>query len=309
MDDDGTYLIERVPIHLLSSGRDLARLEDPGRLLTGLFALADPDYNASPIARLSTTDEQPDDSPLEQAEYASRSVRSGCGELNNITVEPLPGTRAEVERVTTTWGQINVDPVKVYLGAEASEESFKTEAPGNGVVHLATHGYFLEGICQPEARRTWRMDSDIGYVGENPLLLSGLFLAGANLHGEGTDSLAAEDGILTAEEVVSMNFAGTRLVVLSACETALGEVKLGEGVYGLRRAFQMAGARTVISALWPVSDEATAELMGRLYEKGAEALAETMRRVQLERINEIRAENKIDHPFTWGAFIALGDWR
>jgi CHAT domain-containing protein len=71
----------------------------------------------------------------------------------------------------------------------------------------------------------------------------------------------------------------------------------------------MAGARTVISALWPVSDEATAELMGRLYEKGAEALAETMRRVQLERINEIRAENKIDHPFTWGAFIALGDWR
>jgi CHAT domain-containing protein len=102
---------------------------------------------------------------------------------------------------------------------------------------------------------------------------------------------------------------GTELVVLSACETGLGEVKEGEGVYGLRRAFQMAGARTVISALWPVSDKVTAEMMGRLYDRGPETLPERMRKIQLEKIQDLRARGEADHPFTWGAFIALGDWR
>jgi CHAT domain-containing protein len=140
-------------------------------------------------------------------------------------------------------------------------------------------------------------------------LLSGLFLAGANLHGEGADDLGAEDGILTAEEVTAMNLDGTQLVVLSACETGLGEVKSGEGVYGLRRPFQMAGARTVISALWPVSDEVTAEMMSRLYERKDESLPEIIRQLQLETITALRSQNRVDHPFSWAAFIAVGDWR
>jgi len=106
-----------------------------------------------------------------------------------------------------------------------------------------------------------------------------------------------------------MNLTGTELVVLSACETGLGEVKSGEGVYGLRRAFQVAGASTVISALWPVSDQSTAEMMGRLYTGGEESLAERMRSIQLEKIEELRNKNKSDHPYSWGGFVALGDWR
>jgi CHAT domain-containing protein len=106
-----------------------------------------------------------------------------------------------------------------------------------------------------------------------------------------------------------MDLAGTELVVLSACETGLGEVTDGEGVYGLRRAFQMAGARTVVSALWPVSDEATAEMMSVLYSREGESLSRAIRRIQLEKIEQLRSEGEIDHPFTWGAFIALGDWR
>jgi CHAT domain-containing protein len=109
--------------------------------------------------------------------------------------------------------------------------------------------------------------------------------------------------------VSAMDLEGTELVVLSACETGLGRVEEGEGVYGLRRAFQMAGARTVISALWPVSDEATADMMGRLYEREDESIPETMRRIQLGKIEELRQEGQPDHPFTWGGFIALGDWR
>ena len=121
--------------------------------------------------------------------------------------------------------------------------------------------------------------------------------------------MAAEDGILTAYEVSAMDLAGTDIVVLSACETGLGKVEEGEGVYGLRRAFQMAGARTVISALWPVSDKETAELMGDLYGRVGESIPETMQRIQKSRIAAIRENNGVDHPYTWAAFLALGDWK
>ena len=308
VDDEEKYLIEKYPIHYLSSGRDLVRLKDESRPATGLFALGDPDYNAPAIARLSKPEGTPEGSVSEALYYAARNVRSGSRELRDITVKPLPGTRTEVEQIAENWQTIGQEPATVCLGVDASEEKFKKEAPGNRVIHLATHGYFLEGKKQPTLYQRG-FDSDIGFVGENPLLLSGLFLAGANLHGEGADSVNAEDGILTAEEVTAMNLDGTELVVLSACETGLGEVKSGEGVYGLRRAFQMAGARTVISALWPVSDKATAEMMSRLYEKKDESLPERIRKLQLETIDALRSQNKVDHPFSWGAFIALGDWR
>ena len=121
--------------------------------------------------------------------------------------------------------------------------------------------------------------------------------------------VGADDGVLTAYEVSAMDLKGTELVVLSACETGLGKVAEGEGVYGLRRAFQMAGARTVVSALWPVSDEATAEMMGRLYGRTDESLPDAMRRLKLGKISELRSGGGVDHPFTWGAFIAQGDWR
>jgi len=308
MDRDGKYLTEKTPIHYLSSGRDLIRLKNQAEAVAGLFALGDPDYGASVVARRPESAITAD-TISQEAYHAARNVRSGCAELKDITVSSLPGTRQEIEQVVAIWKESTGEAAVFYFGSDASEERFKAEAWGNRVIHLATHGYFLEGVCQPEVLQARRLDSDVGYVGENPLLLSGLFLAGANLHGQDADSLGAEDGILTAEEVMAMNLDGTELVVLSACETGLGEVKAGEGVYGLRRAFQMAGARTVISALWPVSDKTTADMMSRLYDRKGESLPETIRRIQLKSINELRSQNKADHPFSWGAFIALGDWR
>jgi tetratricopeptide (TPR) repeat protein/CHAT domain-containing protein len=307
VDPDGNYLVERYLLHALSSGRDVIRLKDEMEPGIGLFALGDPDYDASAYVRLPEVAAL-EDTVLEIAYYATRNVRSGCGDLKDMRVSPLPGTRGEIEEIALRWRESTGETLTACLGMEASEEKFKSEAPGKRVIHLATHGYFLEGRCRSELSRT-DLGQDISFVGENPLLLSGLFFAGANLHGEGADSLGAEDGILTAYEVSAMDLEGTELVVLSACETGLGRVEEGEGVYGLRRAFQMAGARTVISALWPVSDEATAEMMSQLYERRTESLPETMRRIQLDRINELRSDNQTDHPFTWGAFIALGDWR
>jgi CHAT domain-containing protein len=295
--DDGEYLIEKHVLHYLSAGRDLVRLEHKTEPSVGLFALGDPDYGAKASERLAAAS-QPQDSVVQVA-FVTRNLRSSCGRLSAIEVSPLPGTRREVESVCRAWAESTLEPAVACYGGDASEERFKAEAPGKRVIHLATHGYFLGGACKPEG----------AIVGENPLLLSGLFFAGANLHGEEADSLGAEDGILTAYEVSAMDLKGTELVVLSACETGLGEVAEGEGVYGLRRAFQMAGARTVVSALWPVSDESTAQMMGQLYRRSGETLPDAMRRVQLEKIGQLRSAGTVDHPFTWGAFIALGDWR
>jgi CHAT domain-containing protein len=307
IDDEGEFLVERQPVHYLSSGRDLMRLKDDARSGTGLFALGDPDFDAAPEVRLSLPEGARAEQPSEPVFSAVRNVRTACAELRGITLNRLPGTKTEVEQIAENWGTAT-GPTTVCFGTIASEEKFKQEAPGKRVIHLATHGYFLEGKCQPVTTQRG-FDSEVGYVGENPLLLSGLFLAGANLHGEGADDFGAEDGILTAEEVTAMNLSGADLVVLSACETGLGEVKEGEGVYGLRRAFQMAGARTVISALWSVSDKETAEIMAQLYGAGRKSLPELMREIQLTKIKTLRENKQADHPFSWGAFIALGDWR
>jgi CHAT domain-containing protein len=303
---DGTYLAERVAIHYLSAGRDLVRLEYVGEAGTGLFALGDPDYDLSDAVHLAMTKplEQP---PLGPYAAGTRSTRSGCDDLRTAKVERLTHSRAEVESVAEAWARNTDQPVTVYLGKEASEENLKAEAPGNRVIHLATHGYFLESRCGSAAGKTGAAAVD--FIGENPLLLSGVLLAGANTHGRTADSLGCEDGVLTAYEVSAMELDGTDTVVLSACESGLGEVQEGEGVYGLRRAFQMAGARVVLSALWPISDKATADMMAHLYTRSDETLPEAIQRIQLETMERLRAEGQTDHPYSWAAFVGLGDWR
>jgi CHAT domain-containing protein len=144
----------------------------------------------------------------------------------------------------------------------------------------------------------------------NPLLLSGLALSGANRR----TSVAADqdDGILTAEEVASMNLGGVEWAVLSACDTGVGESRAGEGVFGLRRAFQVAGARTIIMSLWSVDDEATREWMRALYQarfQRARSTAESIYDASLAVLRARRAAGLSTHPFYWGAFVAAGDWR
>ena len=147
-------------------------------------------------------------------------------------------------------------------------------------------------------------------IGENPLLLSGLAMAGANRRAAA--SADEEDGILTAEEVASLNLDGVEWAVLSACDTGLGEIKAGEGVFGLRRAFQVAGARTVIMSLWSVEDRAAMQWMRALYEgrlrRGLDT-AEAVRAASLTVLAERRARGQSTHPFFWAGFVAAGDWR
>jgi CHAT domain-containing protein/tetratricopeptide (TPR) repeat protein len=138
---------------------------------------------------------------------------------------------------------------------------------------------------------------------ENPLLRSGLALAGANVGLRGADSPQAEDGLLTAEDVTGLDRVDTELVVLSACETGLGEVRTGEGVFGLRRAFVLAGAKTLVMSLWKVPDEPTRELMVNYYR----LLLAGRGRAQALREAQLAMMASYPDPYYWGAFICQGD--
>jgi len=203
-------------------------------------------------------------------------------------------------------------------GAAATEGAFNREAPGKRVLHVATHGFFLGGECESASTPSRGMagvlfgeeDPPPHSDGEDPLLQSGLVMAGAN-HREAAGE-GDEDGILTAEEIAALDLSGVEWAVLSACDTGLGEIRTGEGVLGLRRAFEVAGAGTLILSLWSVDDETTREWMQSLYEarflEGMDT-AESVREASVSVLDRRRAKGRSTHPFYWGAFVAAGQWR
>jgi CHAT domain-containing protein len=190
---------------------------------------------------------------------------------------------------------------------EASETALREKAPGRRMLHLATHGFLLGEECPsflapPQAGSRSQV--------EDPLLLAGLALAGAN-HRQHA-SPGEDDGILTAEEIASLDLTGVEWVVLSGCDTGVGPVAGGEGVLGLRRAFRVAGAGSLILSLWKVEDQATREWMHELYrsrlEEGMDT-AESVRAASVAVLRQRRKDGRSTHPFYWAAFVAEGDWR
>jgi CHAT domain-containing protein len=163
------------------------------------------------------------------------------------------------------------------------------------VIHIATHGFFLEERCQSTP-----------VLRENPLLRSGLALAGANRR---ASDAKHQDGILTAEEVAALDLTGSELVVLSGCDTGAGVAQAGQGVLGLRRAFRIAGAQTLVTSLWPVDDEDTRQWMVALYTARSTPGTKTSqaaRTATLQQLRARRAAGKSTHPVYWGGFIAVG---
>jgi CHAT domain-containing protein/tetratricopeptide (TPR) repeat protein len=309
IDEKRQYLVENHQLHYLSAGRDLIRLKDQDITGSGLLAFGDPDYDAPVAERTGRGSEVPVNPSALTEQSNVNNIRSACGNLREITVGRLPNTRQEVESIAGYWKQdYHTESAVIYTDTRASEENFKANSEGKRVIHLATHGYFIQNECLPKQQGK-SVGHGIPHTGENPLLLSGLFLAGANLHGAGTEDMQREDGIVTALEVSSMDFRGVELVTLSACETALGEVRQGEGVYGLRRAFQVAGARTVVSALWRVPDSETKSLMKAFYAQKGTTYPELIQKVALQHIHDLRLIGRPTHPYSWGGFIVTGDWR
>jgi len=231
---------------------------------------------------------------------------------------PLVETNQEVRGIARFW---TGSEARILEGRSASERAFKQLAPGHRVLHLATHAFFLGSDCAPVAGGTRavgalaaakagpRRQPD-AVLRDNPLLLSGVALAGANRRAAaGPDD---EDAILTAEEVATLNLEGVEWAVLSACDTGLGEVKAGEGVFGLRRAFQAAGVHTVIMSLWAVDDQAARAWMTSLYDNRLRrrlTTADAVRQASLSVLRARRANGQSTHPFFWAGFVAAGDWK
>jgi CHAT domain-containing protein len=295
------YLVQDgPPLHYLSTERDL--LPDLQPVAEhGLLLVGGPAYDDSVSAARSVA-----------------NGRRGCTPEGPLRFDDLPGTRVEVREIAALWSsrpdsaRAAGDDVVVLSGRAATKRAVVDAARGRKILHLATHGFFL-GECGPQAVGTRSVG---GLVGQsrvmpgdtNPLLLAGLAFAGANAaRGSSNDT-----GILTAEEVSALNLQGTEWAVLSACDTGLGQTTSGEGVLGLRRAFQVAGVKTIIMSLWSVEDRATQDWMVALYRARLLDRLDTIqavRQASLTMLLNRRTRGLSTHPFYWAAFVATGDWR
>jgi CHAT domain-containing protein len=282
LDDQGRYLVERFSITYLSTGRDLLRMQLPRPSQSAPVLVADPSFGEPALV---ATAAMPKTKPG-SARTARRSVITGT-DFSSLYFAPLEGTKAEARSIHALFPD-----AQVLTGEQASESALEQlNAPK--ILHIATHGFFLEDKGQKAAAAT--------VSPENPLLRSGLALSGANLVKDGKG-----DGILTALEASNLNLWGTKLVTLSACDTGVGEVKDREGVYGLRRSFFLAGAETLVMSLWPVSDYVTREMMTNYYGglKHGLGRGEALRQAQLAMLKRKGRE----HPFYWASFIQSGEW-
>lgn len=292
---DGRYAVEEYEISFVVSGRDLAGPPSPIATQSPPVIFADPDYNLTP-------------SPLNEQPSTSRFV----GSFDDLAVvDRLPGTAQEAAAITPLIQQHTGLQPTVHLATEAREETFK-QLRRPAVLVLSTHGYYLEDQqvelsepLAPIAKNAVPVTKD-GALIENPLLRCGLLLAGCNKRQQ--LSGATDDGVLTGMEVISSDLRGTGLVVLSACETGIGEVHNGEGVAGLRQAFQLAGAESVLSTLWQIPDAQTAELMQDFFQNlvTGQSKSQAAREAQLELLADLRRQHNTSHPYFWAAFTLTG---
>jgi CHAT domain-containing protein len=212
----------------------------------------------------------------------------------------LPGTAAEVKKINDLF-IANKSSTKIFIGKNASEENLKALS-GNSpqVLHIATHGFFLPDPEKKKRENDFSQADNTYSLANDPLLRSGLILAGGNYAWNNTPIDGVEDGILTAYEIAQLDLSNTELVVLSACETALGDVKGSEGVFGLQRAFKMAGVKKMIVSLWQVPDKETAELMTAFYSYwlGGKSIEDAFATAQADM-------KKKYPPFYWAAFVLV----
>jgi CHAT domain-containing protein len=249
VDETNEYLIKRYSLGYLTSGRDLLRLQSTGISKDAPLVLANPLFDTA----------RRDDAATTNNSRAAEGI-----DFTSLTYAPLPGTASEAAAL----GAI-LPSARVLTEAQATEAAVK-QANSPRILHIATHGFFLPDQPRDKdegsgllSRKLLQQEGPPPSHSENPLLRSGLILAGVKQRQSG----AGEDGVLTALEMAGMDLRGTKLVALSACETGLGDVKNGDGVYGLRRALVLAGAESQVMSLWQVSDMATRDLMVAYYKR------------------------------------------
>jgi CHAT domain-containing protein len=260
----GDYVINRFDLTILGNSKDLINLKKKkaGAAKKNATLLGFPDYAGNSIAA-------------------------------------LPGTKVEIAGISKILKASGYQ-VNQFTQKTATEANLKN-VKGPALMHIATHGYFLKDVDQGSSAFGVHLEN----ANDNPLLRSGLMLAGAanTVSGTAMPNLGSNDnGILTAYEAMNLNLTGTSLIVLSACETGLGDVKAGEGVYGLQRAFLVAGAEALIMSLWKVDDAATQQLMTTFYSNWIK----TGNKQKAFKQAQLQLMTKYKEPYYWGAFVMMG---
>ena len=316
---DGRRVMEKYDFREVSSTRDLLRASHHSTNNTAIlvgnprFLMSDKEQWVA-VNRLGGSGKQEPEmlltsavSPASPAGGALSRAVTERGACNPPPPEggvlcPLPGTATEVQSIRELLREKNWN-VSSYQGEQALEEVVK-KAASPRVLHLATHGFFMAD--EPAKAGTRGGGQSSGE--EDPMLRSGLFFAGADrtLNMEAPID-GMENGVLTAYEATALNLQGTELVVLSACETARGHVQYGEGVFGLGRALQEAGAEAVLMSLWSVPDQETQELMTQFYTNwlGGMDEPEALRRAEITEREVVKARYGKDLPYYWGAFVLV----
>ena len=307
---DGKFLIEDYTFNYLAAGRDLlgfGQIKEQGKKA---LLMGDPDFDMreeeknSTLRRLALSE-------VEHKEIVKRSL-----DMRGLHFTRLPSTREEVKAIHALLGK---EKAELYTGKEALEDVLKQSGTPR-ILHLATHGFFLSDLefrdlVEEEMGRGIKLTSMIPKTKgkrlkiENPLLRSGFALAGANNAIKSGDT-EKSGGIVTAEKILGLKLRGTDMVVLSACETGVGEVRTGEGVFGLRRAFTQAGTRSLVMSMWAVPDRETKELMIEFYKNiksGKMNRCQALRQASLEQMKIVKERYGHTNPFFWGAFVFLGE--
>ena len=293
----GTPLGQAVQLRLLTTGRELVRLQQPTPAGSASLVMANPSYD-----RLGAKPGQES-----KAAEVTTVAQQRSAELGSNKWKQLPASEREGQTVAKLLS------TGMLSGTSATTKALQRQH-GPRVLHVATHGFFVaDQETQPtEALRAIQEGSPLlsSLRRENPQLRSGLVLAGANQ----PELDPSDDGYLTAAEVVTLNLKGTELVVLSACSTGQGEVRSGEGVYGLQRSLTVAGARSTLLSLWKVDDAATAEFMDRYYQrlKAGEGRSDALAAVQQEfHSGKVQSPSGTNwkEPYYWAAWQLVGDWR
>lgn len=303
------FLLEEKTISYVTSAREIVRLgaaqskPESGAEKPKFLVMGNPDFDLD-LAKTSRPNS------AVQLAGATASLRSLSRDCHGLKFKPLPGAEAEARSVAKLLGK----DAALRLGAEAREAELEAvQSPS--VLYLATHGFFLSDQEFKQTNPTgW--NSEFARFGrsmdrapndfENPLTRCGIALSGAN-HVQQISKAIAEDGVLTGLEASLLDLQGTELVVLSACDSGSGEIKIGEGVMSLRRAFRIAGAETVLASHWEVSDKATNALMTEFMRRwrAGEQRAHAWREAQLTLLRS----KDLSNPFFWSAFTLTGEWR